>query len=121
LRAESSVTDVGTVEFSVLDQNGNPAEGVQVFLVNRETKQSLVETTAAGRAVFEGVAPGTWEVSVSEDWARFAGLIKITGSAGAGANYGQAAAIGLLGLGAAGGTVAIVDSSGDSKPLSPAS
>lgn len=121
IRAEGSVDESGSVEFSLLDQNGTPAEGIQVSLVNQDTKQSMVQTTVGGKALFEDVTPGTWQVSVAEDWARFAVLIKITGTAATGLDYGSAAAAGAAALGIAGGTVAIANSSGDDKPLSPAS
>jgi hypothetical protein len=141
-RASSVVERSGSIEFSLTDPKGDPADGVEVLLKNMETGEVIKRTSISGLVVFNGIAPGIWEVSSTANWATFANVSITSGSVaaaagGAGAGVGgglfatgagvttQTALIGAGVVGATAGTAAYVEeqrddgSSNDSPDVSP--
>ena len=123
IRAQAEVSSASDVEFSLTDENGDPADGFDVVLVNLETHQTLTRPVVSGTALFEDLPPGRWQVSSTVDFARFK-AINILG-AGAGLATGGAAGVVaplvIAGAAAAGPAVALSDSGSDHTPLSPSS
>ena len=129
VRAQESISTNASVEFVLSDGSGNPAEGFDVYLFNLDTQESLTKTASAGKAVFDGIAPGHWQVSSSVDWARFdavliygdQGAVGLASAGAAESSLGILPPLVVLSAAAAGPVVALSDSHNDSHPLSPSS
>lgn len=105
IRAEESISSqFGSIEFSVLNELGEPAEGSIVTITNEETGEILQTTATGGVALFNNLLPGTYIVSSSEIGLTF------TTVAIAGGSTGITILPALAGVAIAGGaTVGIVE------------
>jgi len=128
VRAQESITSRARVEFALSNEAGDPAQGFEVYLINLENQETLTQNAEGGRAVFEEVTPGHWQVSSSVDWVHFDSILIVSDQKKGLATWLERGAKArallppILILGAAAGPmVAIADSGGDSHPLSPSS
>ena len=123
-RASSAVDESGSVEFSLVDDKGAAAEGVEVLLTNAATAEVLTAVAANGSVVFEGVAPGVWTVASTAQGITFTNVaIASSAAAAAGAaGIGTAAAVGLGGTAVAGTAIAVNEANdSSSSSMSPSS
>ncbi|MCB0347175.1 MAG: carboxypeptidase regulatory-like domain-containing protein [Bdellovibrionales bacterium] len=122
-RASSSVEGSGSVEFTLVDAAGSPAEGVEVTLTNSLSGETLTAISSNGTVVFEGVAPGTWTVASTASGVTFTNVAitstALAAGAGLGASSALIAASSITVVGA--GSAIAASESDDGNPLSPAS
>lgn len=128
-RATGQVTDLGQIEFSLIDSAGQAADGVDVVLTNVATGESISMTAANGTVLFESVAPGVWTVASPAAGVTFTSVAvnpMIVGLAIGGAAGLSTAGVAVLGGAAVAGSVVAIDestrsNSGSGQPLSPSS
>lgn len=104
VRAEQAIDPQGgSVQFTLTDDKGNVADGIEVKLTNKLTGETMVQTSTNGVVVFEGIAAGSWIVSTS--------AANIVFTAATIAPLSVAGSLGALGLSstavAAGGVTAV--------------
>ena len=126
VRNVTQVEGEAAVEFRVADSNNMPADAAQIILRNLDTGEILTAESKQGVVVFDGVGPGTWEVSSASSAIIFDG-ITVTAASSFLAGGSLATGLGALaGFGAlTGATIAIANATegdpGDDGPLSPSS
>jgi len=128
VRGESSISESGKVEFEVTTENGAPATGSEVSLVNVSTGESFTTYAADGKAIFDAVPAGVYTVSSPDLGLTFTTVTISEGSAALGGTLagggllggsGGTVAVGALGAAAvAGGAIAISENSNGSSPMS---
>ncbi|MCB0334089.1 MAG: hypothetical protein KDD55_11355 [Bdellovibrionales bacterium] len=130
-RAVSEIDGVGNVEFSLVDEAGTPAEGVEVTLTSAETGEVISAVAVNGAVIFDSVPPGIWTVASAAPEVTFtnvaigssAALVPAAGAGVAslsslGVSTGAVAAGGVAAVGAGAAAVASSRSS-DKKPTTP--
>ena len=122
-RAAAQVESAGRVQFTIVDQNGLPAEGVEVTLTNPDRSDVRRGNSVAGMVIFEDVGSGTWTVASTAQGITFTDVSILTETAAL-AGLGSVGAIG--GAIVVGGTTAgvLASAAGDDdndQVLSPAS
>ncbi|MEZ4754592.1 MAG: hypothetical protein R3A13_09865 [Bdellovibrionota bacterium] len=123
-RASSAVDGAGSVEFSLVNEAGLAADGVEVTLTNAATGETLTGVAANGTVVFEGVTPGVWTVASTAPGVTFTSVTVIsTAAVVGGAGLGTAAAIGIGGTAIGGTAIAVneANNSNNNDPISPSS
>lgn len=126
VRSEQMLSDGnGSVQFSLTNKDGTPAEGVEVLLKNQVTGETLTSFSQSGSVVFDNVAPGTWIVSTTGTDIVFT-TITIAPSALAGSIGGAGLSTTAMTAGGitavAGASIAIaVSNNGSSDVMSPSS
>jgi hypothetical protein len=110
-RAEESISSqFGSIEFSVLNELGNPSEGATITLTSEATGEVVETVSVGGKATFNNILPGVYVVSSSEVGLTFT-TVSIMGGA-SGISFWPATA-GALGIG--GATVGIIELTDDDK------
>lgn len=138
-RAVSQVDGLGNVEFNLLNEQGAPAEGVEVTLTSADSAEVISAVAVNGAVIFESVPPGIWTVASAVPEVTFTNVAIGSSAAlvpAAGAGAGIASSLGGIstttaavgGVAAAGvGTAAVASSRNNSSdkptesPLSPSS
>ncbi|GEM_PF-6101490 len=120
VRAEENISSqFGSIEFSVLNETGEAAEGAIVTITNEATGEIIQTTAENGVALFQNLLPGTYIVSSSEMGLTFTTVAISGGSTGI-TILPALAGVAIAG-GATVGIVELTDDDDDKTVISPSS